>query len=160
MTTPKTTPRTNPRPRMDRTLVVILSVIAALVIIALAVVFSRGTPQNLDAATPQGVVQRYAAAVIAGDESAAQQFLTPAVRATCDRFENVYTDDLRVVLVDTAERADSADVKVSLVTSYSGGLFGPSEYESADEFGLTKIGDEWLIEKTPWELTICGESGL
>jgi hypothetical protein len=139
----------------DRTLVVILAVIAALVIVALVVVFSREEPKLLDGATPQGVVQRYSAALIAGDETGAQQYLTPAVRENCDRLESVYTDNLRVTLLTTTERADSADVKVSLVTSSDGGLFGPSEYETAETFGLVKIDGEWLIDTTPWQLTIC-----
>ncbi len=142
----------------DRSLAVILAVIAALVIVALAVVFSRGEPKLLDAATPQGVVQRYAAAVIAGDESGAQEYLTPAVREHCDRFESVYTDNLRVTLVSTSERASSADVKVSLVASSDGSLFGPSEYEIAEKFGLAKLDGAWLIDKTPWQLTICSLS--
>ena len=44
--------------RPDRTLIVILSVIGVLVIVALAVVFSRGEPKLLDESTPAGVVQR------------------------------------------------------------------------------------------------------
>jgi len=143
----------------NRTLVVILAVIVGLVVVALVVVFSRGEPKLLDAATPQGVVQRYSAAVIAGDETGAQDYLTSAVREQCDRPESVYSDNLRVVLADTAERAASADVKVSLITSTGGSLFGPSEYESSAEFGLIKIDGAWLIERTPWELTICSNAG-
>ncbi|MEC5150850.1 hypothetical protein [Cryobacterium sp. GrIS_2_6] len=49
----------NPIPgRPDRTLIAVLSVIAVLVIVALVVVFSRGAPEQLDQATPAGVVQR------------------------------------------------------------------------------------------------------
>lgn len=47
----------------DRTLIVIASGIAFLVIVALANVFSRGEPRDLDEATPAGVVQRYSTAV-------------------------------------------------------------------------------------------------
>ncbi|GAA3866240.1 hypothetical protein GCM10022381_07350 [Leifsonia kafniensis] len=150
MTTSKTT--------HDRTLGVILAVIAGLVIVAVAVVLSRGEPKLLDAATPPGVVQRYSAALIDGDETAAQQYLTPAVREQCDRLDSVYTDNLRVALVSTTERADSADVKVSLITSSEGGLFGPSEYETAEKFSLAKIDGAWLIDTTPWQLTICSNA--
>ena len=49
----------------DRTLLAIMAAIAVIVIIALAVVFTRGEPAPLAESTPAGVTQRYAAAVIA-----------------------------------------------------------------------------------------------
>lgn len=144
-----------PPTRPDRTLVVILSVIAALVVVSLAVVFSRGEPKQLDASTPEGVVQRYAAAVIAGDESAAAAYLTAEALDSCQDFNTAVTDNIRVTLVSTTERADSADVKVSIVTSYESGPFGASESESEDAFDLARIDGEWLIDRAPWQLAVC-----
>lgn len=145
----------------DRTLIVILAIIGVLVIVALVAVFSRGEPKLLDAATPAGVVQRYAAAVIDGDENAAIAYLTPELRAQCDRFENASTDNIRVTLGSTTERADSADVNVTVVTFYEGGgPFGPSENEIAENFNLQKIDGDWFISTTPWELTICSNAGV
>ena len=70
-----------PRPaRPDRTLLAIMVAIAVMVIVALAVVLTRGEPAPLAESTPAGVVQRYAAAVIAGDEASASAYLTPAAR--------------------------------------------------------------------------------
>jgi len=71
------------RTRPDRTLLAIMAAIAVIVIIALAVVFTRGEPAPLAESTPAGVTQRYAAAVIAGDEAAASAYLTPAARSKC-----------------------------------------------------------------------------
>lgn len=147
--------------RPDRTLVVILSVIAVLVIVALVVVFSRGEPKLLDASTPAGVVQRYAAAVIEGDEAAAVQYLTPELRAQCDTYENAYVDNVRVTLGGATERADTADVNVVVVTTYEGGgPFGPSESEVSENFNLEKVDGAWLISTTPWSLTVCSNTAV
>ena len=142
-------------PRPDRTLIVMLGVIAALVVVALIVVFTRGEPELLDESTPEGVVQRYSAAVIEGDEAAATQYLVPELGSPCDRIDRGPVDGIRVTLVSTTERDDSADVKVLIVTSYEGGLFGSSEYEESGVFDLVAADGRWLIESTPWPLTIC-----
>lgn len=139
----------------DRTLVVLLSVIGALVVIALVVVFTGGEPERLDPDTPEGVVQAYSAAVIDGDEQAAGEYLTAGAFRDCADFDNGLTDNLRVTLVSTTERAESADVKVSIVTSYGSGPFGADEYEAEGVFDLVAENGTWLIEDAPYELTIC-----
>lgn len=139
----------------DRTLIVILSIIAALVLVSLVVVFTRGAPETLDPSTPEGVVQAYSAAVIDGDEVAAAAFLTADASAGCSQGEHGPTDNLRVVLVSTTVRPNSADVVVSLVTSYDDGPFGASEYEFESNFDLVMVDGEWLIGQAPWELSIC-----
>jgi len=138
-----------------RMLIVILSVIGALVVVALIVVFTRGAPELLDESMPEGVVQRYSAAVIEGDEATAVEYLVPELGDPCTRIEPGPVDDMRVTLVSTTERDESADVEVLIVTSYDGGLFGSSEYEQQGVFDLVRDGDGWLIESTPWPLTIC-----
>ena len=146
---------TTPPGTQNRTLIVILSVIAALVLIALLLVFTRGTPETLNPSTPEGVVQAYSAAVIDGDENAAAEFLTADAVARCGTAERAPTNDLRVVLVSTTVRTDSADVLVSLVTSYAEGPFGASEDEFQDNFDLVKVDGVWLIGTAPWQLSIC-----
>lgn len=146
----------NPTPgRPDRTLIAVLSVIAVLVIVALVVVFSRGAPEQLDQATPAGVVQRYSAAVIDGDEQKAAGFLTPHALASCDTVGSRAAGDLRVTLVSTTERPASADVTVSVVTSEDAGPFGSSEYESQEVFDLLTVDGAWKIDSAPWQLAIC-----
>jgi hypothetical protein len=146
--------------RSSRTLIIILGVIGALVILALAVVFTRGEPAQLDESTPAGVVQRYSAAVIAGNESAAAEYLTEDVRADCSRLEQFGAGNLAVTLVSTKERSDSADVAVSIASSTGNGPFGAPESEYEEVFGLVKAGDAWRIESAPWQLTVCQNSGL
>ena len=139
----------------DRTLVVLLSVIGALVVIALVVVFTGGEPEQLDADTPEGVVQAYSAAVIDGDEQAAGEFLTEGAFKDCEDFDRGPTDNIRVTLISTTERAESADVKVSIVTSYGSGPFGADEYETEGVFDLVADDGAWLIDDAPYELAIC-----
>ncbi len=139
----------------DRTLFAILAAIAVLVIVALAVVFTRGEPAPLDGTTPAGVVQRYSAAVIAGDEAAAAAYLSEAAKGRCGQVARTGADQLRVVLVSTTERADTADVKVLITTSYGGSPFGSGEYQVEDVFDLARTGDTWKIDNAPWQLAVC-----
>ncbi|TFC94087.1 MULTISPECIES: hypothetical protein [Cryobacterium] len=139
----------------DRTLIVLLSVIGALVVVALIVVFTGGEPEQLDADTPAGVVQAYSAAVIDGDEQAAGEYLTASAFTDCENFDRGPTDNIQVTLVSTTERAQSADVKVSIVTSYGSGPFGADEYETEGVFDLVADNGGWLIDGAPYELAIC-----
>ena len=59
----------------DRILTIIVAAIAGLVILALAVVFTRGVPPAPDESTPVGVVQRYSAAVLGGNTAVADSYL-------------------------------------------------------------------------------------
>ncbi|WP_043437321.1 MULTISPECIES: hypothetical protein [Arthrobacter] len=146
--------------RPHRILVVILAIIGVLAVAALAVVFSRGEPALLDESTPQGVVQRYSAAVIDGDEAAARAYLTETARTQCVDFERSSTENLRVTLVSTTERATSADVRVLMVVSNGSGPFGNSEYETEDVFDLVKTDGKWLIDSAPWQLRVCTNRGV
>jgi hypothetical protein len=139
----------------DRTIPAILAAIAVLVIVALAVVFTRGQPAALDQGTPAGVVQRYSAAVIAGDETAAAAYLSDSAKNACGTGEQPAADNLRVTLVSTTERADSADVKVLITAAEPGGPFGSSEYQTDAVFDLVHAGGTWLISNAPWPLTVC-----
>ncbi|WP_087874688.1 hypothetical protein [Arthrobacter globiformis] len=149
------------RPRPDRTLMAVLAIIAGLVAVALAVVFFRGQPEPLPESTPAGVVQRYAAAVIDGDEAAARRYSTDGRFGTgqpgapCTRAERPPAGALRVTLVSTVERADTAEVHVVLATSNGSGPFGNSEYESEAVFGLERVNGNWLVATAPWQFTIC-----
>lgn len=152
---PAAAPAPEPAGRPDRTLLVILAVIIGLVVVALIVVFSRGEPEALDESTPEGVVQRYAAAVIDGDESAAKGYLDPDLADDCIPIETAPVDRMRVTLVTTTERNDTADVEVLIAWSYDQGPFGGSGVEEAGTFDLIRTGDGWRIENAPWPLTIC-----
>jgi hypothetical protein len=144
-----------PRPNRDPTLLVILGLIGVLVLVALVVVFTRGQPAPLDAGTPGGVVQRYSAAVLAGNEDRAAGYLSDDALAECVDGAAPITEDIRVTLLDTVEHGATADVRVTIVTSSSDGLFGPEEYSREDAFELAVVDGEWMIDRAPWQLTVC-----
>jgi len=139
----------------DRIILVLLGIIGVLVVVALAVVFSRGAPEPLDEASPAGVVQRYSTAVIDGDVSTAETYLTDSARTACRGSFTGEPRPTRVVLVSTSERDQSATVKVSIVNSSQGGPFGPSEYEMEDVFTLVKADGSWKISQAPYPLAAC-----
>ncbi|MET0933046.1 MAG: hypothetical protein ABWX56_04995 [Mycetocola sp.] len=140
-----------------RNLVILLSVIAVLVIVSLIVVFTRGDAELLDESTPEGVVQRYSMAVIDGDDDAAVDYLTSAARDQCGTIDNTVSDDVRVTLISTNLRDESADVTVQ-VSTHEGGAFG-SEYSYEEDFRLVRDRGDWLIESAPWSLTVCLQDG-
>lgn len=139
----------------DRILTIIVSAIAGLVILALAVVFSRGEPKALDESTPAGVVQRYSSAVLEGDSRLAESYLTDEARSLCHGSSGGGQLPTRVVLVSTTEKDNSALVKVSVVSPGSGGPLGSSEYEMEDRFSLVKTDGRWMIDQAPYPLLSC-----
>lgn len=145
-------------PRRDRALIAVIAAVAAIAVIALAVVLTRGAAEPLDGSTPAGVVQRYAEAVIAGDEDAARELLVAEVRDDCERVEPGVFDEVRVSLTGTTERESSADVDVTIVTASGGGLLGTSEYREEATFDLVRTGSGWEIETAPWQFAVCAEA--
>lgn len=144
-----------PAGRPDRILIIILSVIAGLVVLALAAVFFSGRPEPLAEDTPAGVVERYAAAVLDGDEAGAARYLTESSERQCGPVDRTATDSLRVTLLSTTERPESADVHVVLSVSNGNGPFGNPEYETEAVFDLVKVNGRWLVKTAPWQLTVC-----
>ena len=152
---------TVPAERPAKTLVIILSVIAALVVVAaLTIVFTRGEPTLLEESTPAGVVQRYSASAVDGDETTAAKYLSDKVRADCPRLEQFRAEKITITLISTTERSDSADVLVSIASFAGDGPFGAAESRYEESFSLIKVDGAWRIVSAPWELSICPNSGL
>jgi hypothetical protein len=149
------TEKKEPRGR-DRTLLAVLVVVGILVAVAVAVVFSRGPAAPLDSQSPEGAVQRYTAAVVAGDEQAAGTFLSDRWLAQCDPNQSFMDgSSVRVTLVSTTERPESADVHVLITTSYEGDPFGAGSSSYEEVFDLVKVDHRWKIDTAPWELAVC-----
>ena len=144
--------------RPDKTLVAILSVVAAIVVIAIVVVFTRGGPTDIDPATPEGVVQSYSLAMVANDLDTARGFISADVLDECEFAEPSALQGLRMTVIETTINGASAVVRVSLDEG-SGG-FGGSSYSYDDAFTLVKNGGDWKIETTPWQLTFCYNQGF
>jgi len=147
------------RKRSRWPLIALLAGVAVVVVIALIAVFARGGPVEYAEDTPEGVVQRYSQAVIDGDMQTAIDHLAPELADDCER-QQPSTDDLRVTLVETVERDDSARVEVIVATVYGSSPFGTSEYRSEEAFDLVRIGGRWYVDAAPWQLTICFDSGF
>ncbi|GGF03172.1 hypothetical protein [Mycetocola zhadangensis] len=150
------------QPAARRGLGVLAILVGVLVIVSLIVVFTRGELELLDESTPEGVVQRYSAAVLDGDEDAALRYLAAEAQSDCGLIAVTETENLRVSLVSTENGDDggSADVTVSLSRGSNGELFGGSGYEYEERFSLTKVGSDWRIETAPWELAFCRNDGF
>lgn len=150
-----------PAERSAKTLLIIIGVIAALVVTAaVAIVFTRGEPKLLAESTPVGVVQRYAAAAVLGDEPTAAGYLAKEVRADCPRLEQFRANNLTITLLSVTEQTDSADVVVSIASNTGNGPFGAPESKYEEVFSLVKEDGAWRIVSAPWELTICPNVGL
>ncbi|WES64701.1 hypothetical protein P0L94_01200 [Microbacter sp. GSS18] len=130
--------------------------IALVVIIALIAVFARSGPVEYAADTPEGVVQRYAQAVIDGDVDTALGYLPEDVADRC-RTIPTQSVSLRLTLLDTTEGDDFARVDVQVAASYGSGMLGSSEFDYEAEFTLDKADGEWLITRAPWEFAVCEE---
>lgn len=143
-----------PARRLRTTMVALIVVVLVVVVVALVAVFAGSSPAQYDEGTPEGVVQRYSQAVIDGDHEAALSYLVPEIADTCESISQD-GEDHRVTLLETTERDDTARVEVLVATVYGSGPFGTSEYENEGVFDLEKIGGDWLISTTPWELAVC-----
>lgn len=141
--------------RRSKTLLIALLVgVGVVIVIAIIAVLTRGTPEQLPADTPQGVVQRYAQAVTDGDFATARRYLVSATADACDRVDPG-TQDRRVTLVGTKETGDTARVDVVITTVTGSGPLGADEYENDGTFTLVRDGGDWLVDTAPWEFVVC-----
>lgn len=133
-----------------------LIVIAALVLSAVsALVSALREDVKLSANTPEGVVQLYLTAIIAGKNDQAASYF--ASDSTCDAsdIDRAYVSDtLRVNLVSTSIDGSSAYVKIDANTGASGPF--DDGYTESHTYRLTQESGKWLIEGIPWPLWDCG----
>ena len=140
----------------------VLAIVAGLVVlvaVVAAVVAANRQPVTYDRGTPQGVVQSYLGAVVAGDHAEAAGYLAPG--GPCDVVDldrSSVPDGIRVVLRDTKVDGDRAQVMVDVVTT-SGDLFGGSEYSEPQTFRLGRTGQEWRVQGVPWPMYDCVKEG-
>ncbi|MDO5752894.1 hypothetical protein [Arthrobacter sp.] len=149
-----------PQRKLAKIPLLILGVIVILVLVAaISIAVTRGEPTLLEESTPAGVVQRYVAAAVDGDEATAAGYLTEAVFADCSPMEQFRADNLSITLISTKERSNSADVAVSIASFSGNGPFGAQESSYEDVFSLVRTDGAWRISSAPWDLTICPNEG-
>lgn len=152
---PETTLPGGSAPTKDRTLAVVLTIIAVLGIAALVAVLVRGAAPQYDPDSPQGSVQRYVTAVVTGDLEEARDLHASQHSGGCEPISAYASPDSRVTLVDTTTFDDTATVTVRISYGYDGPFGGDSGYE--DRFELAHIDGEWLVSFSPWPFQICLE---
>ena len=140
----------------NRVLAIAVGVIAVIAVIA--TVFSATRPvTEHDRGTPEGTVQRYVSAVVAGDNQRAGALLAPSSDCSVEDLDRAHhPDDVRVVLRDTDVEGDTARVTVNVVIS-TGGPFDGSEYREEHVFRLSRASGEWRITGEPWPMFACAK---
>jgi hypothetical protein len=137
--------------------VLIVAGIGLVVVIVVAALLSAGSDvTTLDPASPEGVVQGYLDATLAGDYATANTYLSAERQQQCADivgYRNYVPENSRVVLREVTSSGDSATVKVE-VTEGGGGLGGGWTHE--EWYQLQREGDRWVITQAPWPYYECG----
>lgn len=139
----------------------VLTVIVLFTILLAAVAAFLGTNRNqaeYSVQTPEGVIQRYLAAVIDGRNDKAAQFFV--ANSNCDASDldrSWISETIRVNLVESDIEGNQAFVEVAIDIS-SGGPF--DDYYTEDHnFRLERESGDWKILGIPWPLYSCEEVG-
>lgn len=147
--------------RDDRFLVGILAGIGLLLVLALAaIIFLRGSAQELPGTTPGGTVQRFLQALERQEYDQAYDYLgaTMSDKPSRDEFARYNANSMATEPMDTRLRIEresiSSDTAIVVVeaTHYSTGspLFGGGEWTSSETFTLRREGGMWLITSLPY----------
>lgn len=128
--------------------------VALAALIILAAVFSFGGDTELDPDMPEGVVQDYLRAVIAGDRREARSYLAAELDGCGTRFPRYLADEaFRIQWQDTTVDEGSAWVTVSVARSAQGifDSYRPEIYE----FRLSPEPAGWRITHQEWPWYEC-----
>ncbi|HEX5332277.1 MAG TPA: hypothetical protein VFW79_06500 [Cellulomonas sp.] len=142
----------------NRVLAAVVGIVVVLAAIAGVVAANRTAP-TLDPSTPQGVVQEYLKAVLAGNYSAAAKLLSPTSGCgLSDVSATTVSDSARIVLKDTVVTGDTAVVTVDVTEGADSGPFGDSGYTHTERITAERDGSAWKISGSPWLLYLCGST--
>ena len=140
--------------------IILWSVVAVGVLVAVAAVFTFVQNPPLDVGTPEGVVQRYLQAVINGRRVEARSYLSDRLQRECDEdFPRYLSQDaFRIEWIDTVMDGSVARVEVRVVEQDIG-IFDPY-YEFYTSFTLEASEDGWRITDQKWPWYRCSESPI
>lgn len=139
--------------KANKFLAIVVAIIAVVALVVL-IVGKQDTVQ-LDRATPEGTVQEYLNAVVAGDfDSAAQKFDSESSCKAEDLDKAYFDSDVRISLVNSTETSTGAVVRVQ-IESPSGAPLG-GYYGEEHTLRLVKADSGWLISGIPWPMYECG----
>lgn len=139
--------------RQSRQALIGLGVVVVIAIVVAAILAVRQDVAQLDANSPEGVVQTYVQAVFDDDDLAAMMLLTSDLERECRQrdFPSFQTSAVRVDLTDTSITDNEARVEVTIHET-SDPL---SEWQHNEVFYLTNSADGWRISEPPWPLYGC-----
>lgn len=141
---------------MNRVLAIFVGAVVLLAVVAGLVVANRDTPA-LDPHTPEGVVQQYLQAVIAGNYPAAAELLSPSSGCDVSDLVAAYAPgSARVVLDHTTVDGDHAVVIVDVTEDSGDGPFGSSGFSHTERITVQREAGAWKITGSPWLLSSCG----
>ncbi len=138
------------RARPTTVLAIVAALVVALALIAAIVSNGRERPQ-LDASTPEGVVQLYISALFDDDIAAAVKYLDPANGCTDSVPEAYLPDTVRIAVVTSETTNQSARVEVEI--DEGSGFDGSWSHQ--ESFTLRSESGTWLITGEPWPLYEC-----
>ena len=125
-----------------------VGLVLVLVIIALA-----REPIQLDASTPEGVVQRYLEAISQNDYDVAFDYLDPDYYQGCDATSLARSapEQSFSASIENGEKASIDHPLVSVTLRFGTGE-GPfrSEWTNYEQFELVDAGGSWLITGEAW----------
>lgn len=139
----------------NRTPMIILGITVLLVLTALVLVLVRGAVATPDPRSPEGVVQSYVTAVLAGDQKQTAALLTPQASKDCPAGTVITPDSVRVALVSSTTAGNTATVGVSITNTPASSPLDLGNSGYADTFTLVKQQDSWVINTVPWSLLAC-----
>ena len=141
---------------MNRILALLVGAVVLLAILAGVVVGRRTTP-DLDPHTPEGVVQEYLKAVIAGNYPVAASLLSPSSGCSARDVASAFAPgSAQIVLDHTAVNGDHAVVTVDVTEGSGDDPFGASGYSHTERITVQRDGGVWKITGSPWLLPSCG----
>lgn len=141
----------------DRSLLLVVGGALALIVIGLvsAAVLARTSPALAPASTPEGAVQRFYAALYAGDYAAAYGMLSPGTQRSISERElrermsyDLRQSQARVGLASV--QGKRATVPVTITHYTQDGLFGAQEWVSEHEVTLVRTDGAWLLIGGPF----------
>lgn len=133
------------------------------VAVAATIVSAVRAPADLEAGSPEAVVQRYLRAIADADRDTLRDLLSPALRERCEReFHGEWprsAGDAPVFeadLVGIDERSAGAVEVTVRITEFSGEPpFGGSGYDHTEVVVLERLGESWAVTEPTWPYYVC-----
>lgn len=143
-----------------RWLIGLLAVAGVLAVAALVLSEAGQRPADLDASSPEGVVQRYLTAVAEGDDDALRETLhSERLRECRDGEPGLDLDhrspDFTAELRDVERDDDEAEVTVRITEHHGEPPFDSGGYDHTEVFELGRDDGAWRVTGESWPYLGC-----